>query len=345
LARATASDKHLLVVGLRGLNKSVAATGEGINDVDALSNAEVGIAMGSGCSAAKEAADIILLEDDFEACLRSVMWGRNIYHNISRFLQFQVTVNLSCILTVFIGIIRLGEPPINPVQLLWINLIMDTFAALALSTEPPLPQVIKGRPFKGDGSLLSKAVWRQIYGVSLWIFVIEIIIMFFGRTIAGIPEDGDPKNEYIKTYVYHSFVFMNIFNEINCRKIGKKDFNVFENLFHNWYFIIVVVGTFATQILSAVYFPGFSGVVKIERGEWGACIAVGSTVFLASAILKMTPEHWVDRVPTGKVVNEDEKKENKLLDTYNKVTQVPGETDEGLGAMEEDKGDEDFRPI
>ena len=263
LARANATDKHLLVVGLTSMGKAVASTGEGINDIDALQNSEVGIAMGTGCSAAKESADIILLEDDFEACLRSVMWGRNIYHNISRFLQFQVTVNLSCILTIIVGIIRYNDTPFTAVQLLWINLIMDTFAAIALSTEPPLPQVIKGRPFKGKTSILSKTVFRQIYGISIWITIVMLIIMLFGRSIAGLKDDEDKNNELVKTYIYHCFVFMNIFNEINCRKIGKKDFNVFESLFHNWYFIFVVFGTFATQILSAQYFPTFCGVVEI----------------------------------------------------------------------------------
>jgi len=144
MSRATATDKHLLVVGLKQMGSHVVVTGDGINDVAALHKADVGLAMGTGCSAAKEAADLILTDDDFEASLRAVMWGRNIYHNVSRFLQFQVTVNISAILTVFIGVCFFTESPLSAVQLLWINLIMDTFAAFALATEPPLPSVIKG---------------------------------------------------------------------------------------------------------------------------------------------------------------------------------------------------------
>lgn len=334
MARATAADKHLLVAGLKSLGKSVAATGDGINDVEALSFADVGVAMGSGCSAAKEASDIVLLDNDFEACLRSVMWGRNIFHNISRFLQFQVTVNLSVILTVFIGICRYGkEPPISAVQLLWINLIMDTFAALALSTEPPLPAVIKGKPFKGDGALLSTAVWRQILGVSAWNLVIMIMIMFFGQTIAGL--EADPEDMRVKTYLFHTFVFLQIFNEINCRKIGRRDFNVFESFFHNWYFLFVVVGTFSTQIVGCQMFPGFTGTVSLTRSEWGACIAAGSTVFVASALLKLTPEAWVEKVPTGALVDEDKQTSNKVLDLYKRATDTPGEDEEGIGGDEE----------
>lgn len=115
LARATPQDRLMLVTGLKAMGKSVAVTGAGINDVEALLAADVGLAMGSGCSAAKEAADLVLTDNDFEATLRAVMWGRNIYHNVSRFLQFQVTVNISALATVFIGGIIFGESPLSAV--------------------------------------------------------------------------------------------------------------------------------------------------------------------------------------------------------------------------------------
>lgn len=115
LARATPLDKEILIRGLKFRNKSVAATGEGIADVKFLTKADVGISMGSGCSAAKEAADLILTDSDFEANINAVMWGRNIYHNISRFLQFQVTVNISCLFTVLIGGLAIGESPFSAV--------------------------------------------------------------------------------------------------------------------------------------------------------------------------------------------------------------------------------------
>lgn len=159
LSRASSIDKHILVAGLKQMGRKVVSTGDGINDVAALLRADVGIAMQSGCSAAKEAADLILTDDDFEASLRAVMWGRNIYQNVSRFLQFQVTVNLSVLFTVFIGSIYFVESPLSGVQLLWINLIMDTFAALALATEPPLPTVIKGDPSQSH-AILDPTIWR-----------------------------------------------------------------------------------------------------------------------------------------------------------------------------------------
>lgn len=134
--------------------------------------------MGSGCSAAKELSDIVLTEDDFEATLRAVMWGRNIYHNVSRFLQFQVTVNLSCLLLVFVAPMVLGESPFSAVQLLWLNLIMDSLAAFALGTEPPLPNVAQGKPYS-DQQVMRSQVWRQILGMSAWNFLVMMSVLVF----------------------------------------------------------------------------------------------------------------------------------------------------------------------
>lgn len=146
LTRANSDDKLLMTIGLKSIGRTVAVTGDGINDIDALEHADVGLAMGSGCSAAKNASALILVGDDFESAIRAVMWGRNIYHNVGRFLQFQLTVNVSVLLLVIVGILFFGESPLNSVQLLWINLIMDTFAAIALSTEPPLEKMLKTVP-------------------------------------------------------------------------------------------------------------------------------------------------------------------------------------------------------
>jgi magnesium-transporting ATPase (P-type) len=296
--------------------------------------------MGSGAAAAKEVSSIVLTADDFEASLRAVMWGRNIYHNISRFIQFQVTVNISALVTIFVGIIIFNESPMTAVQLLWINLIMDTFAALALSTEPPLKQVIKGKPYKENVSILTLTVRGQIYLVSLWNILIMLILMFFGSMIAGLDYDRattttklmpdgycDGTGDCVKssldisydksqdklhhfTYIYNTFVFLQLFNLINCRKIGRRDFNVFESFFHNLYFIGIFVLIALVQFVQINYFYGLTQTVPLQRSEWGSCIAVGSTTLLVSAIIKLLPDEFLEKLPFIQKGNEDEKMES-----------------------------------
>jgi magnesium-transporting ATPase (P-type) len=142
--------------------------------------------MGSGCSVAKDAADMILMDDNFESTMKAVMWGRNIFANVKRFIQFQVSVNITTLAVVFLGYIILGESPFGTVHLLWINLIMDTLAALALATERPHPSIIKTPPIKQGDNILTPVVWRQIYGVSLYIIFVEVILMLFGKMMWDI---------------------------------------------------------------------------------------------------------------------------------------------------------------
>ncbi len=155
LARAIPYDKHLLVTGLKELNRAVAVTGEGINDVDALRAADVGLAMGSGCSVAKDACDMILVEDNFESVIRGVMWGRNVYENIRRFLQFQITVNVTSQLAIFACVCWYGYSYMGVVELLWLNLIMDILAAMALATEKPHTNIIRTPPVRANDLILT----------------------------------------------------------------------------------------------------------------------------------------------------------------------------------------------
>jgi len=334
--------------------------------------------MGSGCSAAKEAASLVLTDDDFEAGLRAVMWGRNIYANVSRFLQFQVTVNISVIATVFFGIIILGTSPLSAVQLLWINLIMDTFAAIALATEPPIRSVIEGRkegggPVKEDAAVLSTSVWRQILGVAGWNFLVMLVLMLAGCWIADLPsyaystplltpaapsgmtdpcanvEEGAclaaaqaalkavPTTDatdaqkalaaYLQelvaslakqrhfTYIFNTFVFLQIFNEINCRKVGVRDFNVFEAPLHNPYFLLVVAATVVVQVALCQVCTALAGTVPLRRSEWGACVVVGATPLLVSLLLKLTPIKWVNDL-AGALPDEDRAPESKILTAW-----------------------------
>jgi Ca2+ transporting ATPase len=140
LARSSPEDKYLLVTGLKDEGSVVAVTGDGTNDAPALNKADVGFAMGGGTDVAKNASDIVLTDDNFCSVLTAVKYGRNIYDSVKKFLQFQITVNIVALFIVFSGAIIFADPPLTAVQMLWVNLIMDTFAALALATEPPTQQ-------------------------------------------------------------------------------------------------------------------------------------------------------------------------------------------------------------
>jgi Ca2+ transporting ATPase len=165
LARSTPEDKYMLVTGLKELGKVVAVTGDGTNDAPALKKADVGFAMGiTGTEVAKEASDIILLDDNFASIVTAVKWGRNIYTNVRKFLQFQLTVNCVAMFIVFLGGVVVAEPPLTSVQMLWVNLIMDTFAALALATEAPDDNLLDQPPYGRNDIIVTPVMWRNIIG-------------------------------------------------------------------------------------------------------------------------------------------------------------------------------------
>jgi P-type Ca2+ transporter type 2B len=165
LARSTPEDKYMLVTGLKELNAVVAVTGDGTNDAPALKKADVGFAMGiTGTEVAKEASDIILLDDNFASIVTAVKWGRNIYTNVRKFLQFQLTVNVVAMFIVFLGGVVVADPPLTAVQMLWVNLIMDTCAALALATEPPNDNILENPPYSRTELIVTPIMWRNIMG-------------------------------------------------------------------------------------------------------------------------------------------------------------------------------------
>jgi calcium-translocating P-type ATPase len=165
LARASPMDKFRLVERLKYHEEVVAVTGDGTNDAAALKKADVGLAMGiAGTEVAKEASDIIILDDNFVSIVRSCMWGRNVYDNIRKFLQFQLTVNIVALITAFVGAVTKYGTPLTAVQLLWVNLIMDTMAALALGTEKPTPELLNRKPYGRNSALISRIMYRNIVG-------------------------------------------------------------------------------------------------------------------------------------------------------------------------------------
>ena len=183
IAKSTPIHKYLVVLGLKELDNIVAVTGDGSNDAQALSTSDVGFAMGkTGADIAKEAADIIITDDNFSSIIRAIVWGRNIYDNIRKFIQFQLSVNFSACILVFITSIVSSETAISPIQMLWINLIIDSLGSLALSTQNPDERILKRKPYKKKEYLINSLIWKHILFQSLALIVISLVIFFNGHT-------------------------------------------------------------------------------------------------------------------------------------------------------------------
>lgn len=196
------------------------------------------------------------------------MWGRNVYDSISKFLQFQLTVNVVAVMLCFIGSCAHGASPLKAVPMLWVNLIMDSFASLALATEPPTADLLKRKPYGRTKPLISRTMLRNILGHSFYQLIVMLVVLFYGKEILGLENSayddvGKEKPTTHSTMLFNVFVFMQIFNEINSRKVhGER--NVFEGIFNNFIFIGVIIGTVIMQVL-LVEFGGtpFSCIGKI----------------------------------------------------------------------------------
>uniref|UniRef100_UPI0037E7C37D plasma membrane calcium-transporting ATPase 2 isoform X1 n=1 Tax=Semicossyphus pulcher TaxID=241346 RepID=UPI0037E7C37D len=284
LARSSPTDKHTLVKGIIDSTmvdqrQVVAVTGDGTNDGPALKKADVGFAMGiAGTDVAKEASDIILTDDNFSSIVKAVMWGRNVYDSISKFLQFQLTVNVVAVIVAFTGACITQDSPLKAVQMLWVNLIMDTFASLALATEPPTESLLKRKPYGRNKPLISSTMTKNILGHGVYQLVIIFTLLFAGEQIFDIdsgrnaPLHSPPSEHY--TIIFNTFVMMQLFNEINARKIhGER--NVFDGIFRNPIFCSIVFGTFAMQIVIVQFGGKPFSCQPLDLEKWMWCVFLG----------------------------------------------------------------------
>ncbi|KAJ1274113.1 hypothetical protein BS78_05G037800 [Paspalum vaginatum] len=287
MARSLPLDKHTLVTNLRGMfHEVVAVTGDGTNDAPALHEADIGLAMGiAGTEVAKESADVIVLDDNFTTIINVARWGRAVYINIQKFVQFQLTVNIVALVINFVSACITGSAPLTAVQLLWVNMIMDTLGALALATEPPNDDMMKRPPVGRRESFITMVMWRNIIGQSLYQLVVLGTLMFGGEQLLNIK--GADSKSVINTLIFNSFVFCQVFNEINSREMQK--INVFRGMFSNWIFIGIIAVTVAFQVVIIEFLGTFASTVPLSWEHWLVSIGLGSISLIVGAILKCIP--------------------------------------------------------
>lgn len=298
LARSSPTDKYILVKGIidskaTSNREVVAVTGDGTNDGPALKKADVGFAMGiAGTDVAKEASDIILTDDNFSSIVKAVMWGRNVYDSITKFLQFQLTVNVVAIIVAFIGACVVQDSPLKAVQMLWVNLIMDTLASLALATEMPTPELLLRKPYGRTKALISSTMAKNIIGQAVYQITVVFTLLFVGDKLFNITsgigqEIGAPPTQHF-TIIFNTFVVMTLFNEINARKIhGQR--NVFKGIFTNPIFYCIWICSMLAQVV-IIQFGGLAfSTTPLSPEQWGWCLVFGIGTLVWQQIINTFP--------------------------------------------------------
>uniref|UniRef100_A0A2P2J9W7 Calcium-transporting ATPase n=2 Tax=Rhizophora mucronata TaxID=61149 RepID=A0A2P2J9W7_RHIMU len=285
MARSSPMDKHTLVKHLRTMfGEVVAVTGDGTNDAPALHESDIGLAMGiAGTEVAKESADVIILDDNFSTIVTVAKWGRSVYINIQKFVQFQLTVNVVALIVNFSSACLTGSAPLTAVQLLWVNMIMDTLGALALATEPPNDDLMKRAPVGRKGNFISNTMWRNILGQSFYQFVIIWYLQTRGK--AAFHLDGPDSDLILNTLIFNSFVFCQVFNEISSRDMEK--INVFKGILKNYVFVAVLTCTVLFQIIIIEFLGTFANTTPLSWQQWLVSVLLGFLGMPIAAALKM----------------------------------------------------------
>ncbi|KAL7414094.1 calcium-translocating P-type ATPase [Mrakia frigida] len=295
LARSSPEDKKILVKTLQELGEVVGVTGDGTNDGPALKQADVGFSMGiAGTEVAKEASDIILMDDNFSSIVLAVMWGRCVNDSVKKFLQFQISVNITAVFITFISAVSSAEETsvLTAVQLLWVNLIMDTFAALALATDPATPDSLKRKPDAKTAPLITIDMFKMISGQALFQITACLILHYCLQSIYGqtcITEtECNAQHAERSTVVFNTFVFCQIFNQLNCRRLDR-GLNIFTEFFRNpWFhgiFAIMVGG----QVLIVFVGGAAFSVVRINYRDWILSVLVGMLSLPLGVIIRLLP--------------------------------------------------------
>ncbi|KAH8722336.1 hypothetical protein GQ44DRAFT_622873 [Phaeosphaeriaceae sp. PMI808] len=293
LARSSPEDKRRLVKRLKELGETVAVTGDGTNDAPALKTADVGFSMGiAGTEVAKEASAIILMDDNFASIVKALLWGRAVNDAVKKFLQFQITVNITAVILTFVSAVSSKDQTsvLTAVQLLWVNLIMDTFAALALATDPPTRSLLDRKPDPKSAPLITLRMWKMIIGQAIYQLTVTFILYFAGKSILSY--DSPREIEQLPALVFNVFVWMQIFNALNNRRLDNH-FNVFEGITHNWFFIVILLIMIGGQTL-IIFVGGVAfSVTRLNGAQWGYSIVLGFLSLPIGMIVRLIPDELV----------------------------------------------------
>lgn len=291
LARSSPEDKLLLVSRLRSMKETVAVTGDGTNDALALKAADVGFAMGlQGTEVAKEAASIILLDDNFASIVKALSWGRTVNDAVKKFCQFQFTINITAgIITVVSELV--GDSVFTVVQLLWINLIMDIFASLGLATDHPSPDFLKRKPEPRNAPIVSITMWKMILGQAIYQLLVIFLVHYIGWRVFNPGDENEV--EKLQTLVFNIYVWMQFFNQHNCRRVDNKLDIWYQGVLRNPWFIGVQCLTLAGQFI-IIFKGGEAFDTKPLTGtQWGWSMLFGILTIPLGALIRQVPDRWV----------------------------------------------------
>ncbi|KAJ1895491.1 hypothetical protein LPJ81_004947 [Coemansia sp. IMI 209127] len=296
LARSSPEDKRMLVEWLRTHDEVVSVTGDGTNDGPALKAANVGFSMGiAGTEVAKEASSIVLMDDNFNSIVRACLWGRAVNDAVKKFLQFQLTVNVTAVLIAFVSsIVDSKEQSVfTAIQLLWINLIMDTFAALALATDPPHDKMLDRYPEKQNSPLITFTMWKNIIGQSILQVVVCFLTLYAADDIFHLHTVTSTHDmTVLRTLVFNTFAWMQIFNQFNCRVLHS-EVNCFKGIHKNMFFI----GIFLISVLGQVIIVQWGGVAfqttALSGKYWAFSIIGGLLSLPVGLVLRLLPDEMI----------------------------------------------------
>ncbi|KAL8479739.1 hypothetical protein ACS0TY_026611 [Phlomoides rotata] len=289
MGRSSPNDKLLLVQALRRKGHVVAVTGDGTNDAPALNEADIGLAMGiQGTEVAKESSDIIILDDNFSSVVKVVRWGRSVYANIQKFIQFQLTVNVAALIINVVAAVSSGNVPLNAVQLLWVNLIMDTLGALALATEPPTDHLMRRPPVGRREPLITNIMWRNLMIQALYQVIVLLILNFRGKSILNLGHDTKDHAFKVKnTLIFNAFVFCQVFNEFNARK--PDEINVWRGVTKNLLFMGIVGIEVVLQVMIIFFLGKFTSTVRLSWKLWIVSLAIAFISWPLAMVGKLIP--------------------------------------------------------